>query len=85
MNPSEIRLRTTLYFGPGAVGRMEDILGRYRRRGARRVGIVTGTKSHILSGAWGRVEEALEKNDMGDSGDRRGEPHRCIKGRRGPS
>ncbi|RLF73530.1 MAG: alcohol dehydrogenase [Thermoplasmata archaeon] len=64
MNPSEIRLRTTLYFGPGAVGRMEDILGRYRRRGARRVGIVTGTKSHILSGAWDRVEEALEKNDM---------------------
>lgn len=61
----EIRLRTTVFFGPGAISRMDDIAKALKDRGIDQVLCVTGGRSYKLTGAWDHVESACKKHGIG--------------------
>ncbi len=56
----EIRCGTTDLFGIGAIKGIAGILELYRKRGTKRVAVVTGKGSYLKSGAWVVVEDALK-------------------------
>ncbi len=58
---TEIRLKTTVYFGPGAAAKIDDIAGELKGRGVSQVLCVTGGRSYRLTGAWDHVEAACKK------------------------
>lgn len=55
----EIRTRTTVYFGVGAIQSIQSIVSDLSRRGITSVLAVTGKGSYRSSGAWAPVEAAL--------------------------
>jgi alcohol dehydrogenase class IV len=55
----EIRTKTTVYFGVGAITKMTDIAIILAKQGISKVIVITGKGSHIKSGAWEHVERAL--------------------------
>jgi len=55
----EIRTKTTVYFGVGAITKITDIAIILAKQGISKVIVVTGKGSHIKSGAWAHVEQAL--------------------------
>lgn len=55
----EIRTKTTVYFGVGAINKMTDIAIILAKQGINKVVVVTGKGSHIKSGAWAHVEKAV--------------------------
>lgn len=55
----EIRTKTTVYFGVGAITKIADIAILLAKQGISKVVVVTGKGSHIKSGAWSHVEKAL--------------------------
>lgn len=55
----EIRTKTTVYFGVGAITKITDIAIILAKQGISKVVVVTGKGSHIKSGAWAHVEKAL--------------------------
>jgi alcohol dehydrogenase class IV len=56
----EIRTKTTIYFGIGAITKMTDIAKTLSEKGISKVVVVTGRGSHIKSGAWEHVKKALD-------------------------
>lgn len=62
---TEIRARTTVYFGVGAIRKMEDIAGALAAKGIKKVIVVTGKGSHIKTGAWDVTKKALEDKGIG--------------------
>ena len=60
----ELRCGSVDYFGIGAINRFEHIMEQYRKRGIRRVGIVTGRSSYRLSGAWRVVKPVIEEKHL---------------------
>ena len=56
----EIRTKTIVYFGIGAITKMTDIAKTLAAQGISKVVVVTGRGSHIKSGAWEHVRKALE-------------------------
>ena len=55
----EIRTKTIVYFGAGAITKITDIAMTLAKQGIRKALVVTGKGSHIKSGAWAHVEQAL--------------------------
>ena len=62
---SEIRLKTTVYFGPGAVAKIDGIIASLKARGISQVLCMTGGRSYKLTGAWDYVESACKKHGVG--------------------
>ena len=62
---SEIRLKTTVYLGPGAIEKIDFVVGELRKRGISQVLCVTGGRSYRLTGAWDYVEKACKKHGVG--------------------
>lgn len=62
---SEIRLKTTVYFGPGAIAKINDIVKVLKSRGVNHVLCMTGGRSYKLTGAWDYVEKACKDNGVG--------------------
>ena len=60
----EIRCRTHLYLGVGAINKCNDIFADLKRKGIERLLIVTGRSSYIKCGAWAPVEKALAANGI---------------------
>lgn len=59
----EIRCRTTLYFGCGAIKKIFDITSTLKNnRNINKILIVTGQSSYKTSGAWEYIKTALEEN-----------------------
>ena len=56
----EIRLKTLVYFGCGAINRITDITTALKERGVKAVLVVTGGRSYKLTGAWDKVSAALD-------------------------
>jgi alcohol dehydrogenase class IV len=56
----QIRARTTVYFGVGAVNKITNIAGILKGKGIDKVIVVTGKGSHIKTGVWGIVKDALD-------------------------
>jgi alcohol dehydrogenase class IV len=55
----EIRTKTIVYFGIGAITKMTDIAKTLADQGISKVIVITGRGSHIKSGAWDHVKKAL--------------------------
>ena len=62
---TEIRAKTTSYFGVGAIHKIADIAGNLSKKGVKKAVVVTGRGSHIKTGAWDIVKKALDANGIG--------------------
>ncbi|MBP3694681.1 MAG: iron-containing alcohol dehydrogenase [Thermoguttaceae bacterium] len=60
----EIRARSLVYFGCGAIQKMNDIAAELKKRGIEKVMILTSKSAYKGSGAWEPTVDALEKNGI---------------------
>lgn len=60
----EIRAKSTVYLGVGAIKKINDICGILKTKGISKIVVVTGKNSYIKSGAWEYVLNAFKENDM---------------------
>lgn len=65
---TEIRAKTTTYFGVGAIHKIADIAEVLSKNGTKKVVVVTGKGSHIKTGAWDIVKQALDLNGIAYAG-----------------
>ena len=56
----ELRFRTINYLGKGAIQKFPDIMKTFKKKGVKRVAIVTGRSSYKKSGAWDVIKPTLE-------------------------
>ena len=61
----EIRVKTNVYFGVGAITKIEDIAKDLKTKGIDKVIVVSGKGAYKVTGAWGYVEKALNNNGIG--------------------
>ena len=61
----EIRTRSTVYFGCGAIQKINDIAKLYSQRGIDKVIVMSGRNAYKSTGAWDIVEKALKENHIG--------------------
>src|SRR5574344_1372565 len=61
----EIRTRTTVYFGVGAIQKINDIAKALKSKGIDKVIVMSGKHAYIATGAWDVVEKALKDNGVG--------------------
>lgn len=60
----EIRCRSTVYFGVGAITKINDIAKDLKARGLDKLVIVTGKGAYKKTGAWDHVQKALTANNI---------------------
>lgn len=60
----EIRTRTCVYFGCGAINKIEDIAKDFKSKGLDRVIVMSGRNAYKATGAWDVVEHALKNNGI---------------------
>lgn len=58
----EIRTRSTVYLGAGAIKKIDFIAGELKAKGIDKVLVVTGHGAYIKTGAWDYVKDALNKH-----------------------
>lgn len=58
----EIRTRTTVYFGVGAIQKIHDIAKDIKSKGIDKVIVMSGRNAYKATGAWDVVESALKNN-----------------------
>lgn len=61
----EIRTRTTVYFGVGAIQKINDIAKDIKLKGIDKVIVMSGRNAYKATGAWDVVEKALKENGIG--------------------
>jgi len=61
----EIRTRVNLFFGVGAINKIDEIAMSLKGQGIHNLLVVTGRGSYKISGAWPVVSEALRKHGIG--------------------
>lgn len=61
----EIRTRTTVFFGCGAIKKIEYIAQDLKAKGIDKVIVMSGKRAYKLTGAWDCVEKALKDNQIG--------------------
>ena len=61
----EIRTRNTVYFGIGAIQKINDIAKDLKSRGIDKVIVMSGKNAYKATGAWDYVEKALKENSIG--------------------
>ena len=61
----EIRVKTNVYFGVGAITKIEDIAKDLKTKGIDKVVVVSGRNAYKSTGAWDYVEKALNNNGIG--------------------
>lgn len=62
---AEIRTRTTVYFGVGAINKIQDIAKDLKSKGIDKVIVMSGRNAYKATGAWDIVEKALKNNEIG--------------------
>jgi alcohol dehydrogenase len=60
----EIRAKTTVYLGVGAIEKISDIAKELKKKGIAKVIVVTGKSSYIKTGAWDYAKKALQENEI---------------------
>lgn len=60
----EIRTRTTVYFGVGAIEKIEDIAKDLSSKGLDKIIVMSGREAYKSTGAWDYVEKALKNNNI---------------------
>lgn len=61
----EIRTRTLVYFGCGAIEKIEDIAHDLKSKGIDKLIVMSGRNAYKSTGAWDYVEKALKNNGIG--------------------
>ena len=61
----EIRTRTSVYFGIGAIKKIDDIARDLKSKGIDKVIVMSGRNAYKATGAWDYVEKALKDNGIG--------------------
>ncbi len=61
----EIRVRNTVFFGVGAIAKIDFIVEKLKERGVKNLLVVSGRGSYKSTGAWDYVSEALKKHGIG--------------------
>ncbi len=61
----EIRTRTNVYFGVGAIQKIFDIAKDIKSKGIDKVIVMSGRNAYKATGAWDVVEKALKDNGIG--------------------
>lgn len=61
----EIRVKTNVFFGVGAITKIEDIAKDLKNKGVDKVIVVSGRGAYKVTGAWDYVEKALINNGIG--------------------
>ena len=61
----EIRTRTTVYFGVGAIQKINEIAQVLKNKGIDKVIVMSGRNAYKATGAWDVVEKALKDNEIG--------------------
>ncbi len=60
----EIRTRTCVYFGCGAINKIEDIAKDFKAKGLDRVIVMSGRNAYKATGAWDVVEKSFKNNGI---------------------
>lgn len=61
----EIRTRTNVYFGVGAIKKINDIAADLKSKGIEKAIVMSGRNAYKATGAWDYVKKALEDNSIG--------------------
>lgn len=61
----EIRVKTNVFFGVGAITKIDDIALELKKKGVDKVIVVSGKGAYKVTGAWDYVEKALNNNGIG--------------------
>lgn len=61
----EIRTRTSVFFGVGAIKKIDDIARDLKSKGIDKVIVMSGRNAYKATGAWDYVEKALKENNIG--------------------
>ena len=61
----EIRTRTNVYFGVGAIQKINDIAKDIKSKGIDKVIVMSGRNAYKATGAWDAVEKALKEKGIG--------------------
>lgn len=61
----EIRTRTTVFFGVGAIKKIDEIAKSLKNKGIDKVIVMSGRNAYKATGAWDYVEKALKDNGIG--------------------
>ncbi len=60
----EIRTRTSVFFGVGAIKKINDIAKDLKNKGLDKVIVMSGRNAYKATGAWDYVEKALQENGI---------------------
>ena len=60
----ELRLKPNVYFGYGAINKMEDIAKDMKSKGIGKIVVVSGRNAYKSSGAWAVIEQTLKNNGI---------------------
>lgn len=60
----ELRLKPNVYFGFGAINKIEDIAKDLQTKGINKVLVVSGKNAYKSSGAWEVIEKAFKQNNI---------------------
>ena len=60
----ELRLKPNVYFGFGAINKIEDIAKDMKSKGIDKILVVSGRNAYKSSGAWEVIEKALKNNGI---------------------
>ena len=61
----EIRTRTTVFFGCGAIEKIDYIVQQLKNKGIDKLIVMSGRNAYKATGAWDYVEKALKAHGMG--------------------
>ncbi len=61
---TEIRTRTNVYFGVGAINKIDDISKDLKSKGIDKVIVMSGKNAYKATGAWDVVKKALDNNGI---------------------
>ncbi len=60
----EIRTKSTVYLGVGAINKINDILNELKSKNIDKILVISGKKSYKISGAWEPTENTLKQNNI---------------------
>ena len=60
----ELRVKPNVYFGFGAINKMEDVAKDMKSKGIDKILVVSGRNAYKSSGAWDVIEKALKNNGI---------------------
>ncbi len=60
----ELRTKSTIYFGVGAIEKIEDIIKSLKAKNIHKAIVISGKNAYKLTGAWDYIKKALETNSV---------------------